>query len=74
MKPVLVLQHQPNDGPAYLATWLHGQGLLLELWQAHSGEPLPESVAAYAGLAVLGGAMSANDDLHHLRLEEGLIR
>lgn len=74
MKPVLVLQHQPNDGPAYLATWLQRQGLPMALWRADAGEPPPASVAGYAGLAVLGGAMSANDELDHLRREEALIR
>lgn len=74
MKPVLVLQHQANDGPAYLATWLDRHALAWELWRADAGEPLPSTVAGYAGLAVLGGAMSANDPLAHLREEEGLIR
>ena len=73
MKPVLVLQHMANDGPAYLATWLRRQGLPFELWQAGQGVPCPSSVQPYAGLAVLGGAMSANDDLAHLRQEEALI-
>lgn len=73
MKPVLVLQHMPNDGPAYLATWLRAQQLPFDHWQAGRGVPCPATMAPYAGLAVLGGAMSANDDLAHLRQEEVLI-
>ena len=73
MKPILVLQHMAIDGPAYLATWLRRQGLPFELWQAEHGLPCPASVQPSAGLAVLGGAMSVNDDLEHLRREEALI-
>ena len=73
MKPVLVLQHMAIDGPAYLASWLRRQGLAFELWQAEQGLPCPASVHPYSGLAVLGGAMSVNDDLAHLRQEEALI-
>ena len=73
MKPVLVLQHMAHDGPAYLATWLHAQGLPFVLWHAGRGEPCPDTVEGFSGLAILGGAMSANDDLAHLRQEEALI-
>lgn len=74
MKPILVLQHMQVDGPAYLATWLREQGLPFEVRLTGHGEPVPASMQAYAGLAVLGGAMSVNDPLPYLRDTERLIR
>lgn len=71
---VLILQHQPDDGPAYLAAWLAAHGVSCDLRQPARGEPLPESMRDHAALAVLGGAMSANDDLPMLRGAERLIR
>jgi GMP synthase (glutamine-hydrolysing) len=74
MKPILVLQHMRVDGPAYLATWLREQGLPFEVRLTGQGEPVPANLRGYAGLAVLGGAMSVNDPLPYLRDTERLIR
>jgi len=73
MKPVLILQNMRHDGPAYLGTWLEGQGARHELWDASRGDTFPEDMTPYAALAVLGGAMSANDPLPFLRTAERLI-
>lgn len=74
MKPVLVLQHLDGDGPAYLATWLAAQGVAMDLRCSEAGDALPRDLSGHRALAVLGGAMSANDDLPFLRQEERLIR
>ena len=63
MKPIAIVQHDPHDGPAFFATWLEAQGLDYRLFAMHQGETLPARIEAYAGLAVLGGPMSANDAL-----------
>jgi GMP synthase-like glutamine amidotransferase len=73
MKQVLILQHMLYDGPAYLATWLQGRGISYEVRNAALGQPFPKDLQGYAGLAVLGGAMSANDPLPFLRDAERLI-
>ena len=73
MKPILVLQNMHSDSPGYLGTWLREQGLPFEVRNAAAGEPWPDSIRGYAGLAVLGGAMSANDALPFLRGTERLI-
>jgi len=73
MKPVLILQHLSNDGPAYLGTWLARADIRCEVRNAEAGEAYPASIEGYAALAVLGGEMSANDTLPHLRQAEGLI-
>jgi GMP synthase-like glutamine amidotransferase len=73
MKPVLILQHLTADGPAHLHTWLKQQGRPYVLCNTELGQDFPASVQGYAGLAVLGGEMSANDPLPSLRHAERLI-
>lgn len=73
MRPVLVLQFMHDDGPGYLGTWASREGVLLEVHNVASGQSFPEHMAGYRALAVLGGAMSANDDLPFLRDAERLI-
>lgn len=74
MKPVLVLQHLNIDGPAYLGTWLRGAGAAFEVRNTDAGHDYPQTIDGYGALAVLGGEMSANDDLPSLRRAEALIR
>ena len=70
---VLVLQHLLEDGPGFLGEWLNAQGASWHVRCAESGEDYPASVRGYRGLAVLGGAWSANDDRATLRHAEALI-
>ncbi|MDP2075847.1 type 1 glutamine amidotransferase [Hydrogenophaga sp.] len=70
---VLVLQHLVEDGPGYLGEWLDAQGIRWHLRCAETGEDYPATVRGYRGLAVLGGAWSANDDRLTLRHAEALI-
>jgi GMP synthase-like glutamine amidotransferase len=74
MKPVLVLQHLPDDSPAFLSTWLAAQGLPFDLRHTSAGDPFPAHIEGYGALAVLGGEWSANDDRPSLRQAELLIR
>ena len=71
---VLVLQHLHEDGPGYLGQWLDEQGARWQVRCAEAGEAYPHSVRGYRGLAVLGGAWSANDDRPTLRQAEALIQ
>jgi GMP synthase-like glutamine amidotransferase len=71
---VLVLQHLNEDGPGYLGQWLDEQGLRWQVLCTEAGDAYPASVAGFKGLAVLGGAWSANDDRPSLRQAEALIR
>jgi GMP synthase (glutamine-hydrolysing) len=73
MKPVLILQHLHQDGPSYLATWLRRQGMPFELFNTEAGQAFPAHIGPYAGLAVLGGEMSADDPMPSLRQAERLI-
>lgn len=73
MKPFLILQHLSTDGPAYLAAWLQRQGVAFEVRNTDAGEAFPASIENHAGLAILGGEMSANDELPSLRQAERLF-
>lgn len=73
-KPVLVLQHMTDDGPAHFGRWLAGRGIPMDVRNTEAGQTFPERIDGYAGLAILGGEMSANDALPSLRRAEDLIR
>lgn len=73
MKPVLILQHQTAEHPAYLTTWLDRRGIHYEIYDAGAGEDFPSSIEPYAALAVMGGGMSSNDALISNRQAEILI-
>lgn len=73
MRPVLVLQFMSDDGPGYLGSWAKREGIGLDVRNAAAGTPFPDRMEGFCGLAVLGGAMSANDPLPFLRQAERLI-
>lgn len=73
MKPVLVLQHLNADGPALLGRWLTQAGIRRVVRNNEAGEPFPDDIGEFSALALLGGEMSANDDLPSLRRAERLI-
>ena len=70
---MLVLQHQANDSPAYLGTWLRAHAVAHEVLVAEAGTRWPADIGSYSALALLGGEVSANDDLPILRDGERLI-
>jgi len=63
MKPVIIFRHSGIEGPGYLATFLEEYGIPIELVKIDEGDPVPESIEHYSGLALMGGPMSVNDDL-----------
>jgi len=73
MKPVLILQHQIPENAAYLTTWLDYHVIPYQTVNAGAGEQFPSSIEPYSALAVMGGAMSANDPLPSNRQAEILI-
>ena len=72
-RPVLVLQNLTPDGPGFLGTWLRAQGVAFDVLNTEAGQAYPTSIAPYRALALMGGEMSANDDLPSLRAAERLI-
>jgi GMP synthase (glutamine-hydrolysing) len=73
-RPVLVLQHLDADGVGFFGTWMVRQGLDFEVRNTQAGQDFPANLDGYGGLAILGGEMSANDELPSLRRAEDLIR
>ena len=73
VSPVLILQFMDNDAPAYLGTWLDQRGISRDLRLATSSGGFPQGIEGYSALALLGGSMSANDDLPFLRTAQSLI-
>lgn len=72
MRPILVLEHQAAEQVAYLGTWLRNKNIPVEIVNATQRE-FPSSMEPYSALAVMGGAMSANDPLLSNRQAEILI-
>lgn len=72
-EPVLILQNLTPDGPGYLGTWLAAQGIAFDVFNNEAGDAYPWSIGGYRALALMGGEMSANDDLPSLRQAEQLI-
>ncbi len=64
--PLLVIEHQTSCPPGWLGQWLRSAGLTLDIRRPYAaGRPagsLPAHLDDHAGMLVLGGSMSANDD------------
>lgn len=73
MKPVLILEHQLPERIAYLGTWLYKHDIPFVVYNADINKEFPSSIEPYSALAVMGGAMSANDSLYTNRQAEILI-
>jgi len=58
----LVLQHLDIEPPALIADCLRRDGHTLESVRMDKQQNVPDTLAGYAGLIVMGGSMSANDD------------
>ena len=62
-RPVAVFRYSDTEGPGHFATFLDAKRLPWTLVKLDEGEPVPASSEAFAGLAFMGGPMSANDEL-----------
>ncbi len=58
---LLVIEHQPTCPPGLVGAWLEDAGVQLDVVRPYDGGQVPVSVDA-AGLLVLGGTMSCQDD------------
>lgn len=74
MKPIAIFRHSSGEGPGYFATFLDRHDLPWQLIRIDAGEPPPPNCADFAGLCLMGGPMSVNDDLPWLPPLFELIR
>ncbi len=63
MRPVAIFRFSPIEGPAFFADWLDARGIAWQLIALDEGAAMPEEPRAFAGIGMMGGPMSANDDL-----------
>jgi GMP synthase-like glutamine amidotransferase len=63
MKPVAIFRTARSEGPAYFASYLERRSIAWQLVPLDEGAPVPRDPRLFSGLAFMGGAMSANDDL-----------
>jgi GMP synthase-like glutamine amidotransferase len=66
MKPIAIIQFKTDDAPAFFADYMSAQNVPCEIFCMHLGDAVPEKISAFSGLCVLGGSMSANDDLPYM--------
>jgi len=62
MNPVIICRYAPHEGPGYFATYLSRRRIPWRIVKIDEGEPLP-AVKEIAGLSMMGGPMSVNDEL-----------
>ena len=61
-KPVAVFRYSDTEGPGHFATFLDAQRLPWTQVKLDEGDAVPPSSEPFAGLAFMGGPMSANDE------------
>ena len=65
MKPLSILQHEPDDPPGSIAVALKALGVSFDVRLLYEGDPLPEWPGETAGLISLGGAMHVTETHEH---------
>jgi GMP synthase-like glutamine amidotransferase len=63
MQPVAIFCFSPTEGPGHFAEWIDAHGLARRLIALDEGDPVPTDPRGFSGIAMMGGPMSANDDL-----------
>ncbi len=71
---VAVVLNSSSDSAGYFKIFAEAQGIHLREFRVSETRDLPDRINGFAGLCVMGGIMSANDDLPWLRQIEVLIR
>ena len=72
--PALLIQFSKDDDPAHLGTWLTQNRQPWQLVNTAARGVLPADLTGFGGLALLGGTMSAYDDLPALHAATALIK
>jgi GMP synthase-like glutamine amidotransferase len=74
MKPIAILRHAEAEGPGYFAQFLNEHAIPWVLIRIDEGERVPLNAQDFSGLVLMGGPMSANDDLRWILYVLPLIR
>ncbi|HLH11663.1 MAG TPA: glutamine amidotransferase [Methylovirgula sp.] len=68
-RKILAVLHQAHSSPGRFGRLLAALGFELDIRRPRFGDPLPATLADYAGAIIFGGPMSANDEEDWLRRE-----
>ena len=63
MRPVAIFRFSETEGPGHFAEWLDARGVPYRLVVLDQGESVPADPCAFSGIGMMGGPMSANDEL-----------
>ena len=63
MRPVVIFRAAPTEGPGYFAAYLERASIPWKLIALDAGEAVPRDPREFSGIGIMGGPMSANDDL-----------
>jgi len=63
MRPVAIFRAAPTEGPGYFAAYLERASIPWKLVALDAGEAVPRDPRGFSGIGIMGGPMSANDDL-----------
>ena len=63
MLPVAIFRFSPTETPGRFGDWLDAQGIAWRLVALDEGAAVPASPRDFAGIGMMGGPMSVNDDL-----------
>jgi GMP synthase-like glutamine amidotransferase len=74
VKPVAIFRFSPTEGPGHFGEWLDAHEVPRRLFALDRGEVVPAESRVFAGIGMMGGPMSANDDLQWNVPLLGLIR
>ena len=70
---ILISMHASIEPAALFASELEKAGFAFDIVQVKH-EPMPDTLDGYAGMLVMGGPQSANDDLPYIRAEQKLLQ
>jgi GMP synthase-like glutamine amidotransferase len=73
-KLVLIMRFYETEGPGYLADFLIQNAIQYKLIKVDQMDNIPRSISKYAGLVLMGGPMSVNDDLPWIKEVVKLIQ
>tara|TARA_B100001769_G_C22016809_1_gene546434 strand:+ start:337 stop:1059 length:723 start_codon:yes stop_codon:yes gene_type:complete len=72
--PILILKFCEQEGPGYISEFLEENSLPFIVKMIHQSSDVPDSISKFSGLILMGGPMSANDQLDWIPLVLYLIK
>ncbi len=74
MKPIVIVRFSQTEGPGYLGDFLAARGIPQTHINVDAGDAIPAAINGYAGLVLMGGPMSVNDELPWIEPVLHLVR